>query len=565
VVFLIVSESGGSPNQSAPEGSKRGEERPSRLARLGALPVHPLLVALFPVLSLYSYNIGEILPSDLGRPIAFSLIATCSLWALLAAVLRDARKSAVVATAGATFFFGYGHLANALPETARPLLLPLGLLAIGLLAWFMRGRRRAPHGLTTALNLMAIVLVVPSLYMLLVAAAGQGVQSAALQPRTRTERPIIPPAAPDLPDIYLIVLDAYGREDILRSHYGFDNTPFLKALEQRGFTITPRSHSNYGQTVLSLASTLNMTYLDEAVSGVGRDSADREVIRRMLDENAVAEFLRPLGYQFVYVGSGSGEVRITRADVKLQEKAPRTPAEAQILGLTPLAASRAMQQYEYDTRRQFIQTAFTFLESLPERSYPKFVLAHIAAPHPPFLFGPNGEPRTPRGIQSGEDGSSLLTMITPEEYKKGYIEQLQYVNRRVLASLDLLIKKSRVPPIIILQGDHGPRLTLDWFSMERTDLSEPFSILNAYLVPDQVRKRLWDSITPVNTFRLLLSHRFGANFKPLPDRVFYSTMRRPLDFVDVTKWLPEPLSPSDGRPRSAPSLPPRAASQTEAR
>ncbi len=53
------------------------------------------------------------------------------------------------------------------------------------------------------------------------------------------------------PDIYYIILDSYGRADMLKSVYGFDNSSFMNGLEQRGFFVASRSQANYPKTVLS--------------------------------------------------------------------------------------------------------------------------------------------------------------------------------------------------------------------------------------------------------------------------------------------------------------------------
>ena len=71
------------------------------------------------------------------------------------------------------------------------------------------------------------------------------------------KRKIATAPARNLPDVYYIILDAYGRADSLKTFYGYDNTPFLQALEQRGFYIARHSRANYDQTPLCLASALN--------------------------------------------------------------------------------------------------------------------------------------------------------------------------------------------------------------------------------------------------------------------------------------------------------------------
>ncbi len=69
-------------------------------------------------------------------------------------------------------------------------------------------------------------------------------------------------ASPDEghPDIYYLVLDGYGRGDVLQKYYGFDNAEFLDGLRQRGFYIADKSSTNYPSTVFSLPSSLNMRY-----------------------------------------------------------------------------------------------------------------------------------------------------------------------------------------------------------------------------------------------------------------------------------------------------------------
>src|SRR5262249_14491375 len=179
----------------------------------------------------------------------------------------------------------------------------------------------------------------------------------------------------------------------------------------------------------------------------------------------------------------------------------------------------------YYLHREFLLAAFLHLDAVAALPCPKFVFAHIMAPHPPFVFGAKGEAVRPRYPYNEADGSQLLQMgkITREEYQTGYINQLLYINRRVLEAVDAILKQSRRPPIIILQGDHGSRMNVDWDSLEKTDLREPFSIFNAYLVPPRVRRHLYDNITPVNSFRIVLTSMFGADYPPLPDRSFFST------------------------------------------
>ena len=49
-------------------------------------------------------------------------------------------------------------------------------------------------------------------------------------------------------------------------------------------------------------------------------------------------------------------------------------------------------------------------------------------------------------------------------------------------------------------------------------IRERHAILNAYYLPGDGSKKLYPSISPVNTFRVVFSHYFGADLDLLPDR-----------------------------------------------
>ncbi len=128
-----------------------------------------------------------------------------------------------------------------------------------------------------------------------------------------------------------------------------------------------------------------------------------------------------------------------------------------------------------------------------------------------------------------------------------YGEQVQFVNDRLESAIDTIIQESDQPPIIIVQGDHGPMVTLATEPAE-TAWWERHAILNAILVPDEMRADLYPSISPVNTFRVLLPNLFGGEAMPmLPDRSFFNwyypsdsdaVRPDPLELQEVTEALP---------------------------
>jgi hypothetical protein len=526
--------------------------------RRRVLPVHPLLFAMFPFLAFYAQNFGKTPLEQIVEPLGRALIGTAAVWLVFLALTRQVRKAAFAASVLVLPFFAYGHIVLLLPKVLQEMpWLPAsaGLLGtVAILAFIMRIREPL-YDTTSGLNVAAVVLLLPSCWTILVGVSAVGYRLPQYIPRGVTLSPgratvtvdrHLSEAAKDTPDVYYIVLDAYGRADRLQTYYGYDNTAFLQALEARGFFLARRSEPNYNQTPLCLASALSMNYL-EAPAG---QKLSPEILRQKVDDSAVAAYLRTRGYHYVDVASGLEESRVDTADLVLNDEPDLSIVAGQVLGMTAFGLIPSQQKGRYDRHRRRLNGGFTHVAEVAALPYPKFVFTHILAPHPPFVFGPNGEAINPKGVLNLSDASELLQQITKDEYRRGYIAQLQYVNKRTLEAVDAILRQSKHRPIIIIQGDHGSRMNLDWESLARTDLREPFANLNAYLVPDKVRLDLTDKITPINSFRIILTDVFGAQLPRLPDRNFYSTESHPYDFVDVTERLAR-LASSSPRARYA--------------
>ncbi|MBT4002001.1 MAG: hypothetical protein HOF10_01675 [Chloroflexi bacterium] len=79
------------------------------------------------------------------------------------------------------------------------------------------------------------------------------------------------------PDVYYIILDGYSREDYLNEVLSYDNRPFLNELEGYGFYIANCSQANYSLTRYSLASSLNMEYV-QSFYDISSAPNDRAVV-----------------------------------------------------------------------------------------------------------------------------------------------------------------------------------------------------------------------------------------------------------------------------------------------
>jgi hypothetical protein len=140
---------------------------------------------------------------------------------------------------------------------------------------------------------------------------------------------------------------------------------------------------------------------------------------------------------------------------------------------------------------------------------------HIVAPHSPYLFGPDGEPRTNREI------FTLIEDEKKDQDRNLYRDQATYITERVQDVIQTIIDQSPSPPIIILQADHGPG---------GGGVDQRTAILNAYYFPGGCDRFLYPSITPVNSFRILFDCYFGDSYELLPDTVYFSDWPREADY-----------------------------------
>ena len=94
---------------------------------------------------------------------------------------------------------------------------------------------------------------------------------------------------------------------------------------------------------------------------------------------------------------------------------------------------------------------FKMLETIPDIEEPTFTFSHIIPPHHPYLFSKDG---------SIKSHASRLEQFKKNKWdkRKEYIEQLIFVNTKIKKVINIILDKSVVPPIIIVQSDHGPQL-----------------------------------------------------------------------------------------------------------
>ncbi len=495
---------------------------------------HPLLFAIYPILTLYAYNIGQLPFRQILVPSSIVLGATVLLFLILNLIIKNIPKSALILSAIILLFFSYGHVNDFIRFTS--------LLAFIIGAYYLLRSRYDISKITQIANIFSIGLVVVAFANITISGIIGTAEIEYNKYRPEMVKPVLDEETiKNLPDIYFIMLDGYARADILRQIYRYDNSEFRDFLRRKGFRIAEKSRSNYCQTLLSLSSTFNMIYLDKLAEEMGAESGDRKPMMDMIRHSYVFDFLKQYGYKVIGISSGYSGTEIRNADYYLSPGLSLNEFENALINYTPIPRLlRKLPLFnQYSIHRNTVKFAFKKLIDLPEINSPRIVVAPIVTPHPPFVFGPNGEELNYDRQFEYSDGSHYMGMegASRFEYIKKYCGQVYYVNKLVTALIDTIMSRPGRKPVIILQADHGPGSLLDWESLEDTYTRERLSIFNAYYLPDGDSTIIYDSITPVNSFRVILNHYFGTDFELLEDRSYYTKWSAPYKLYDVTDLM----------------------------
>lgn len=495
-------------------------------------PFYLFSAAAFPVLGLYSLNVDQLWPSVLVSPLLAAGANILVIWGLFALLLRSLRKGGLLAfcfLGACVVMRSFADLLVWILGKVLPDALAASLAGEGL-ALVVLGALLALAALRLAKSAAALApftwwLNVSSLLVLVFPLITIGVHAAKTRNHRApaTARPTAPGAA-DLPDIYYVVLDAYGRADVLKELYGHDNAPFLEALKARGFSVLERSRSNYQQTTPSIASTLNMDYLP----GLMTQHAEWPGLitwQRLIAQNRLQRRLQAKGYKTVSILSGwSVTNHLPQSDVVLSSS--NMDEFQRVLYRSFHFPLVSLGNY-HSSHRQVILYNLEKLERVPaEVPGPKFVFAHLVCPHSPYVFDREGneipEPAKQEGFQ------------VEWTQREKYLDQLVYLNGRVLKVVDEILAQSARPPVILLASDHGPASLGIAKPPTPGMVKERTSNLMALRVPCGDGAAPPADMTPVNLFRFVMDACLGEKMGLLPDRVYYSTYEAPTDYHDVT-------------------------------
>lgn len=489
----------------------------------------PFFVLLFPtftVLVLAANNLGQIDLLVILKPLLYSNIISLLIFLIGWPIFKQPARAGLFSFSLMLFSLTYGHFYNFMEHryigqweigTHFYLLFVSCVLFFGLTFLLLfKIKNRMP--LTFILNIVLLIMVLLQIIII----ANHEFRSYLAEKKTTKELRatfLQPDPGQSLPDIYFIILDKYGRSDAIEDQYDYDNSAFIKQLEDLGFWVPECARSNYAFTVMTLSSQLNMAYVEDLTEDPSLKST-----KALIKNNIVHQAFEEIGYTTIAFDMGYSWGNMKSFDYYFS-KYPENidtwsidPFELLYIKSTigillfedKVEIGQKATLSELEQKAQRTNLILDVLPEIPEITGPKFVHAHIVCPHPPYLFNPDGS-------------------INPEAEEVdpfvGYRSQLEYIEPRIIDVVSEIINNSKNPPIIIIEGDHA-------FGHKYVT-----SVLLALYLPEKGAAELDDHMTLINVFPHILNTYFNTDIDYLPD-LSYTHTENWYESIPIDEWNP---------------------------
>ncbi|OJY98141.1 MAG: hypothetical protein BGP13_10855 [Sphingobacteriales bacterium 40-81] len=315
------------------------------------------------------------------------------------------------------------------------------------------------------------------------------------------------------PDIFFIVFDEYASSLSLEKYFGFNNYALDSMLKSNGFYVAEKSKSNYNATSLSVSSTFNMQYYNKRYKKYQLlDAKEFQQGWHSLRQSYIPKFFKLNGYELknfaldtayglappVFGKWAHRKIFFSHTLAGRLEKdilwnfnyVPAIETYNQNCHLKSISEAMVL-------KRNILPNFNLLINELERRSdTPRFVYAHFFIPHAPFTVDRRGNP------------------LRNPDSESAYTEQILFVNTLIEQIVHSSVNnKENRSKVVIIEGDHGYRNNILFANEEE----KAFMNLNSFYFSDGNYHSLYDSISPVNTFRVVLNNYFKQELPVLKD------------------------------------------------
>tara|TARA_B100000029_G_scaffold284988_1_gene278833 strand:+ start:2037 stop:3653 length:1617 start_codon:yes stop_codon:yes gene_type:complete len=523
---------------------------------------HPVLVAIFPILIIYSQNLGKMDFESLFLPIVLAVSCTIVAYFIIKIILKNSIKAAIIVSIILIITFSYGHIYYLLSNISLDgmdigrtrYLIPIFGVILGIGIFLTIKTKKKLDNATSILNVISVVFVLVAVsnvgFVLLDIVDCEECAKQELFYETMDFSHHFEPHKyfisenQRLPDVYYLILDEYARSDALLDYHEFDNSKFMNYLKDKGFHVAKNNFANYPTSIQSIPAIMNMRYINFLSDEIGTDVRNIKPLNEkdygLYPNNQVMKNFKEMNYKIITLNTFTlhhHEIPISdfsqchRTVYLLDNILFDTVARTTVFGYF-------IERWSEGELRNVTTCAFDgFGNAGSKFKEPVFVWAHIMLPHPPWIWGPNGEHITP--------GNPLLITENPEYRDSGWNEKLQYTqqvefaNKKTIEAIEKILENNE-NSIIIIQGDHGTGWDLNWAEPSDDDVWQRLRNFDAIYFPDEEKRiLLTDNRTLVNTFRTIFNAYFESEYELLENKLYWGWNDRSYYFEDVTNYIHE--------------------------
>jgi Sulfatase len=478
-------------------------------------PLSPFMLVIFVFLHAYNYAYKWILITDLFEPLVYSIICVSIVFFALKSILKSPLKSAIITSVFTLIFYYIGFLKDyVIKYTGSYLHLrySLPIIMIVLILMYLRFRKFNLYKvvrLNYFFNILFLIYIIVDI----------GISSFNILFKKQIKLELVNESGNTLvskdstqiankPDVYFIVLDEYASSVSLKQNYGYDNSSLDSFLTSKDFYISKQSKSNYTYTIFSLASTLNMNYFKNAVDL--NFPNDFGLVWNYIYYNKVFEKFKTEGYEIKNFSFFNINEYPASSQSFSRAWALKFLFDKSLYSLINMGYLW-LDKKHYTHLLENKLTEFNDEIKL-KKDQPKFIYLHFLLPHHPYVFNNNGSER-----------SVFEYTKKDENINNNYINQLIFTNK-VIKYVINKIQLSDKKKIIIIEGDHGNRFYHSQNSLIKANYfsgKNDFKNLNAYYFYDKNYSQLHDSISPVNSFRVVFNQYFNKKYPLLKDSIIF--------------------------------------------
>lgn len=487
------------------------------MKQLKTKPWFIFLLVVFFILHGTVENIGFIYPVEVIKIAATILCCVAAFYFIIKFFVKDAVHAALICffiTAWILFFgaiFDFvksAHFLNWLHS--YKIFIPFMLCTVLFFMLFIRHKKSLQLKLCFYLNVLLLIYCTYDLVALTVKSLENKKQTSASAVAFDAA------AAKAKPNVYFLVFDEYPGYKSLRDSFAFSNDNLYQFLETKEFKVLP-TFSNYNMTFYSMASMLNMEYVEQGYMPLQNTMNDDQARIKEIENALAVRYFISMGYSFINYSifdmldkpSVKGNSFVISQATLITHKIffNRILNDLGwnfIRGKYRVPFIENIYMHE-DRNNQFIENKIMEIEpqKLPE---PMFLYAHFNMPHPLIFRDSAGNYLS---------NTKMFDALTYYD-KPSFLSYLKYTNKKIMQLADAICKKDS-SAIVIIMSDHGYR------GYNTTSVNQPLQFDNICAVrfPDKNYLPFRESWSTVNFFRYLFNCEFNQKMPYLNDSTIF--------------------------------------------